>query len=228
MYVSGFNKLSLVDFDGYVASTIFLSNCNFRCSFCHNSSLVLNKEDSIDFDLVLDYLRKRRGIIDAVCFTGGEPTLNKHLLEMIVKVKKMGFLVKLDTNGSNYNLMKYLLENNLVDYVAMDIKTDIDSYKEVIKTDFDNDSIINSINYLISSEYDYEFRTTLVKEYHNEDTIKKIALLCKNAKKFFLQKLVISDLCFDKTLNPVSFTEAENYKNILKKTIKNVNLRGYQ
>ena len=128
MKIAGIQKLSLVDFDGHISSTIFTSGCNFACAFCHNSSLIPNSNDLLKIDDVLNFLNKRKNMLDSVCITGGEPTLHKDLPEFISKIKEMGYLVKLDTNGTNPEMIQYLVENKLIDYIAMDIKNIPEKY----------------------------------------------------------------------------------------------------
>ena len=128
MKISGIQKLSLVDFDGHISSTIFTSGCNFACTFCHNSSLIEGTKEIIKEDEIIDFLFKRRKMLDSICITGGEPTLQKDLPDFISKIKEMGYLVKLDTNGTNPEMVKYLVENNLIDYIAMDIKNTVEKY----------------------------------------------------------------------------------------------------
>lgn len=233
MNIKGFQKLSLVDYDGYISCTIFLGGCNFRCPFCHNSALVtsldvnkFNNED-ISLESILSYLDKRKGIIQAVCVTGGEPTINHDLKEMLLEIKKRGYFIKLDTNGTNLLLLKELLEEKIIDYVAMDVKNSLNKYKLTTNSNIDSNIIKQTIDFLINSEYEYEFRTTLVEEFHKEEDIQEMASLLKGAKRLFLQKFINSENCIDKSLHEVCFDKATNYKDVLNKTIKNVSLRGY-
>lgn len=225
----GIEKLSLLDYDEKVSCVLFCEHCNFKCPFCHNSSLVFalyNKE--IPFDEIISYLKKRIGILDAVVISGGEPTLMPDLKNKIKQIKDLGFLVKLDTNGSNPKIIKDLVENKLIDYVAMDVKNSIKKYKETTGCQHLNiENIIKSINYLKSGVIPYEFRTTLVKEFHNEVSIKELGELIQGAEKLFLQKFIASDECIDNTLNEIEINVAKKYKNILSNYVKNVELRGY-
>ena len=140
MKISGLQKLSLVDYDGHITATIFASGCNFVCPFCHNSRLVNNLEDAIPEADILDYLDKRKNMLDAVCISGGEPTLYHDLPEVIKKIKSLGYLIKLDTNGTNPAMIEQLFKNHLVDYIAMDIKNSYDKYPKTIgkQTDLEN------------------------------------------------------------------------------------------
>lgn len=225
----GIEKLSLVDFDEKISCVLFMQGCNFRCPFCHNRDLALSKIDTfIPFQDVLDYLSSRKNIIDAVVVSGGEPTLMPDLKEKITKIKKMGFLVKIDTNGTNFNVLKDLIDNKLIDYVAMDIKNDFANYPLTAGvSNIDYSNIKKSIEYLINGSIDYEFRTTLVKEFHSEESIKNMSVLLKGAKKLFLQKYIASDSCFNSKLNFVEKKVSQYYIEILKENIDSVELRGY-
>ena len=195
MIISGFQKLSLVDFDGHISATIFVSGCNFACPFCHNAGLVNGSEPQISESEVLEYLSKRFGLLDGVCVSGGEPTLYPDLPKFISKLKSIGYLVKLDTNGTNPEMVKYLVENKLVDYIAMDIKNSEDNYNKTIGKDYDFGKIKTTIEYIINCGVDYEFRTTLVKSLHTFEDIQKIEKLIACAKKYYLQKFVDSGNC---------------------------------
>ncbi len=225
----GIEKLSLVDFDEKISCVLFMQGCNFRCPFCHNRDLALSKIDTfIPFQDVLDYLSSRKNIIDAVVVSGGEPTLMPDLKEKITKIKNMGFLVKIDTNGTNFNVLKDLIDNKLIDYVAMDIKNDFANYPLTAGvSNIDYSNIKKSIEYLINGSIDYEFRTTLVKEFHSEESIKNMSVLLKGAKKLFLQKYIASDSCFNSKLNFVEKKVSQHYIEILKENIDSVELRGY-
>lgn len=225
----GIEKLSLVDFDEKISCVLFMQGCNFRCPFCHNRDLALSKIDTfIPFQDVLDYLSSRKNIIDAVVVSGGEPTLMPDLKEKITIIKNMGFLVKIDTNGTNFNVLKDLIDNKLIDYVAMDIKNDFANYPLTAGvSNIDYSNIKKSIEYLINGSIDYEFRTTLVKEFHNEESIKNMSVLLKGAKKLFLQKYIASDSCFNSKLNFVEKKVSQHYIEILKENIDSVELRGY-
>ena len=229
--ILGFEKLSLVDYDSYVACTIFTGNCNFNCPFCHNSSLVLayNEIEEIKKEDILNYLKDRKKMIDAVCISGGEPSLYKGLIELIDDIKKMGYLVKLDTNGSNFDLLKYLIDNKKIDYVAMDVKNSINRYYETIGIENSNllNNVLKSIELLKEDKIDYEFRTTLVEELHSLEDIKEIGELLKGSKRLFLQKFVDRGTCLKNNLHEVSSDNALKYKEVLEKYINNVNLRGY-
>lgn len=227
MKISGFQKLSLVDFDGHISATIFVSGCNFACPFCHNAGLVNGSEPQISESEVLDYLSKRFGLLDGVCVSGGEPTLYPDLPKFIAKLKSIGYLVKLDTNGTNPEMVKYLVENKLVDYIAMDIKNSKDSYNKTIGKDYDFGKIKTTIEYIMNCKVDYEFRTTLVKSLHTFEDIQKIAKLIAGAKKYYLQKFVDSDNCISSGLTAIDKKTATEYLEYLQKFIPSTKLRGY-
>ena len=227
----GIEKLSLVDYEGKLACTLFTNGCNFKCPFCHNSSLVTNYDNNnyIEDEEIYLYLEKRKKQIDAVVITGGEPTLMPNLIEHITKIKQLGYLVKLDTNGTNPDIIKKLLDLNLIDYIAMDIKNSYNKYD--VTTGIKNislDNIKQSINLILNCNIDYEFRTTLVKEYHNEEDIKEIALMIKGAKTHFLQCFIDKGTCIKNDLHEVSKEDALKFKQILEHTISYVSLRGYE
>lgn len=230
MKIFGMEKLSLVDYDGKVATTLFTGSCNFKCGFCHNSALVLDYS-SLPFyseEEIFSYLTKRKGIIEGVCVSGGEPTLSPDLPFFIEKIKNLGYAVKLDTNGTNPEMVKSLNENGLCDYFAMDIKNNREDYANIIGFDkFDTTKIEKTVDYFLSGCADYEFRTTLIKEYHKQENILKIAEWISGAKKYFLQKFKLSDTCIQKDLSGVDDATAVLYRDILRKNIPNTNLRGY-
>ena len=194
MLINGFQKMTLLDFPGKVACTVFLGGCNFRCPFCHNAGLVLGSNpESYTEEEILSYLEKRKGLLDGVCITGGEPTLRPDLLPFIEKVKALGFAVKLDTNGTNPALLKELLDNALVDYVAMDIKNSFEKYPETCGLDvMELDSIKESIALLIGGKVDFEFRTTVVSPLHTAEDIEALAKEISGAEKYFIQNFVDS------------------------------------
>lgn len=231
MEFSGLEKLSLVDYDDKLCCVLFTSGCNFRCPFCQNGDLVLNgiSTASIPFNEILDYLKKRRNLLDAVTISGGEPTLMNDLKEKIIEIKKLGYLVKLDTNGTNPTLLKDLVNSHLIDYVAMDIKNSLLGYSKTIGVTLKYEKEIKeSIEFLISNKIKYEFRTTLVNEFHDLESILAMGQLIKGADKLFLQHFVSSDRCIKKDLHEVNLSTAKEFINILKPYVKTVNLRGYE
>lgn len=231
MEFAGLQKISLVDYEGKVACTLFTAGCNFRCPFCHNSDLVIYAKNVnyIPFDEILDYLNKRKGMLDAVVITGGEPTLMPDLKEKLYEIKKLGYKIKLDTNGTNPDIVKELVDLKLIDYVAMDIKNSYEGYSKTIGLEsYDSNKILESINYLLSGEVDYEFRTTLVREFHSDEDIKNIAKMIQGAKRYYLQEFKNSGHCIDSSLHEVPLNDAMRFKSILLPYIKEVKLRGYE
>ena len=224
----GIDKFSLLDYEDKVSCVLFCKPCNFRCPFCHNGTTVLEADTHIPFEDILDYLKSRKGLIDAVVVSGGEPTLMPDLKEKIIKLKELGFLVKLDTNGTNPEIVKDLYESKLIDYVAMDIKNSFEKYPLTAGAKNINlNKVKETIDYLMNSGIDYEFRTTLIDEFHKEEDIEKIGELIKGANKMFLQKFVERDSCIQKGLHEVNKENAIKFQKILQKSIKNVYLRGY-
>jgi len=227
MNIQGIENVSFVDYPNKICATIFTGGCNFKCPYCHNSGIVESKYKKIDENEILTNLEKRKKLIDAVTISGGEPTLQKDILEFAGKIKKMGFLVKLDTNGTNPDVLKKLLENKLIDYVAMDIKINFSDYDKIANSNFDIKNIKKSLHILHKSKIDYELRTTLVENLHTYESIKKLAEDLKGEKILYLQKFVNSENCFEKGLKEIKKDVVIEYQNLLLKTIKNVQLRGY-
>lgn len=227
MKISGIQKLSLVDYDGHIGATIFVSGCNFACPFCHNAGLVAGTESQIDSNDILEYLQKRFGLLEAVIISGGEPTLYPDLPKFIEQIKKMGYLVKLDSNGTNPEMIKYLYENHLIDYIAMDIKNSFEKYPTITNKNCDIKKIKQSIKYIMSCGIDYEFRTTLVAEFFDENDIKKIGKNIAHAKRYYLQKFEDSGNCISQGLHAISKAQALEFQKTLVKTIPNTKLRGY-
>ena len=230
MAIVGIDKLSLLDYEDKVSVVLFSQACNMRCPFCHNGEAVLgaSKEDEIDFNEILDFLKTRKGLIDAVVFTGGEPTLEPDLKVKIKAVRDLGFLIKLDTNGTNPEIVESLLDEGLIDYVAMDIKNCPNLYAETCGLKFINvDNIKKSIAIIMAKAPDYEFRTTLVKELHERMDYEAFLNLIKGAKRLFLQKFVDREGCIKKGLHEVSIEEANKLRDYLITGIKEVTLRGY-
>ena len=230
MEFAGLQKISLVDYEGKVACTLFTAGCNFRCPFCHNADLVIYAKNVnyIPFEEILDYLNKRKGMLDAVVITGGEPTLMPDLKEKLYEIKKLGYKIKLDTNGTNPDIVKELVDLELIDYVAMDIKNSYEGYPKTIGLEeIDEKPILESINYLLSGAVDYEFRTTLVREFHTDEDIKNIAKMIKGAKRYFLQEFKNSGHCINPNLHEVPLHDAMRFKSILLPYINDVKLRGY-
>lgn len=218
--IKGFVTSSLVDWDGKIAATIFLGACNFKCRFCSNKELVLesDKLKSISFKEIKESLEKNREFIDGIVISGGEPTIYSDLPDLCEKIKKLGFKVKVDTNGSNPEMLLILLDRNLADCVAMDIKTSFSKYKEI--TNFDDIEKIKKSILLVSRFPEYEFRTTLFPEIKKEDLLEISEYLKKNNanKAFFLQQFRNWD-CIDKSaeeIKPYKKEEIENFLNLVR------------
>ncbi len=228
MQIHGFNKTTLLDFPGHLASTVFTGGCNMRCPYCQNADLVLNpmSQPLISEEVVFDHIKKRKGIIEGVCITGGEPTLQADLEAFIKRLKELGVMVKLDSNGYRPEVLKRLMENGLLDYVAMDIKSSLDDYHTVAGVKLDTSLIKESIDLLKNGPIDYEFRTTVVKELHSKETFEKIGELLSGAKQYFLQGYIDSERVIDRRFSSYTKEELEGFVTILKKTIKNVSIRG--
>ncbi|MCQ2772032.1 MAG: anaerobic ribonucleoside-triphosphate reductase activating protein [Bacilli bacterium] len=230
MDFSGWEKLSLLDFDDNISTTLFTAGCNFRCPFCHNSSLVLDPTDAptIPWSEIREYLIKRKKILDAVCITGGEPTLMPDLEDKLKEIKEIGYIVKLDTNGSHPEVLKRLVEHGLVDYVAMDIKNSKEKYGETIgirKINIKN--IQESVEYLLTNGIPFEFRTTIIDEYHSKDDFVEIGKWIKGAKRYYLQRYIDSENCIAHGLHMIPKEKALEYKALLEQYIDHVSLRGY-
>lgn len=229
MNFNGFQKLTLLDYPGHVACTLFTAGCNFRCPFCHNASLVTHIGDSEHYseEFVLDYLSKRKGIIDGVCITGGEPLLHDGLKGFIKKVKDMDYLVKLDTNGYLPDRLISLVDNGLVDYVAMDIKNSKEKYVLSAGIDsLDITQIEKSVSFLFENHVEYEFRTTVVNELHTLRDIESAAEWISGAQKYFLQSFTDSgDLICD-NLSAVETQTIKMMQEVASKYVKNVEIRG--
>lgn len=192
MKVYGFQKLTLLDYPEKVACTVFTGGCNFRCPFCQNGNLVLRPEGEIRIptEEVLAFLKKRRGILEGVCVTGGEPTLQFDLMGFLTDVKELGYSTKLDTNGYRPGILRQLVEEGLVDYVAMDLKNAPDRYARtcgIREEDFYLENILESAAYLMEEKVDYEFRTTVMKELHDAESFEKIGTWIAGAKNYYLQ-----------------------------------------
>ncbi len=229
MKFNGFQKLTLLDYPGKVACTLFTAGCNLRCPFCHNASLVTHIDNvvSYDEDEILDFLRKRQGILGGVCITGGEPLMQSGVTDFIKKVKELGFSVKLDTNGTFPEKLTMLAESKLIDYVAMDIKNCKEKYAVTSGiTDLNIGNIEKSVEFLLSGKIPYEFRTTVVAEFHTPQDIGKIAKWIKGADKYYLQNFVDSGDLIEDGLCAVSPETMQNMRAVAAKFIPNAEIRG--
>ncbi|MBQ8782899.1 MAG: anaerobic ribonucleoside-triphosphate reductase activating protein [Clostridia bacterium] len=229
MVFSGFQKLTLLDYPGRVACTLFTAGCNLRCPFCHNASLVthINNEIVYPRDEVLSYLQKRKGLLEGVCITGGEPLLHNDLEDFILEVKKLGYFVKLDTNGTFPEKLKRLVNSSLIDYVAMDIKNCMDKYALTVGIEsFNVSDIEESVDFLLQNKIDYEFRTTVVNEFHTVQDIENIAKWISGAPRYFLQNFIDSGDLIGDNLSSVDLEVLSEMKNISTKYVQNTEIRG--
>jgi len=229
MQIHGLNKTTLLDYPEHLAATIFTGGCNFRCPFCHNKSLVLspNLQPTLSDDSVMDFLKKRQGILAGVCITGGEPTLQQDLFSFLEKIKQLGYLIKLDTNGYRPEVLKNLVANNLIDYVALDIKSSLTEYHKIACVNpFQISLIKESVSFLMSGNIDYEFRTTIVKELHSIDTISDISDWISGCKAYFLQNFEESDEVITQGFHSHNRETLESFISLLQEKIPSATLRG--
>ncbi len=227
MNILGVEKSSFIDYPGNICTVIFTGGCNFKCPYCHNSSIVNNIGDRIEEEEIISFLKKRKKFVDALCITGGEPTLQKDLYNFICKVKEEGFLIKLDTNGTNPVLLKKLIDQKLVDYVAMDIKAPLNKYLNIINANVNIDDIRKSIDILLENRVDYEFRTTICKELVTIDDIKTIAEEIKGCKTYALQNFRDRETVLggENKLTPYKDEELKEIEEIIKPLLNKVMIR---
>lgn len=226
MTINGLLKLTLLDFPGKCACTVFFCGCNFRCPFCHNATLVRGEGEDISEEEFFSFLSKREGILDGVCITGGEPTLQKGLRDFIKRIKDMGFAVKLDTNGARPDVLGSLLSEGLLDYVAMDIKSSPEGYERAAGCKIDTDKIKESISLLIGGNADYEFRTTVATGAVTLADMEGIGNLIKGAKRYFLQGFVDSGDLIGEGVGGYSKEEMEEMRRAVLPFVPSTELRG--
>lgn len=230
--IGGIKKTSLVDFPGKVAAVVFTQGCNFRCGYCHNPSLVVlsphwGEGAGVRGKDFLSFLKTRIDKLDGVVISGGEPTLQSGLYDFIKEIKKMGFDVKLDTNGTNPDIVEQLLNDNLVDYIAMDIKAPLKKYEKIVDSIFNIENIPKTIDMILNSSIDYEFRTTVIKSQLTLDDFDKIGQMIKGAKHYYLQKFVPSNILDNNLMNEQTYTD-EEFKIICKNLKKYVEFADYR
>lgn len=237
MVISGLQKVTLLDYPGHIACTVFFGNCNLRCPFCHNMELVLNPEifPKYSVDDILDFLKDRKGRLDGVAITGGEPLLNSDIEKLLIPIKDLGYPIKLDTNGFFPKMIDKLIEDNLVDYFAMDIKSGISNYLRVSGVD-KNDTgytenkcievIEESIDLLMNKAKDYEFRTTCVKGLHTKDDFYEIKDMISGAKRYFLQNYKAAPGMENLPFKSFTKDELNDFVDIVKTNINEINIRG--
>ena len=229
MKIAGLQKLTLLDYPGKVACSVFTPGCNYRCPFCHNAALVLpeRSRDEISKGDVLAFLRKRVGMLDGVCVSGGEPLLQAGLADFLREVKELGYVVKLDTNGSNPDLLGRLIDEGLLDYAAMDIKNTLAKYAETAGVPgMDLNAVVQSAELLMRERIPFEFRTTLVREFHTLEDVLEIGRWLQGATRYFLQHFVDSGDLLSSGLHPVPEDEMRVMADSLRPYIKEVELRG--
>lgn len=226
--LAGLQKTTFIDYPEKIACIVFTQGCNFRCGYCHNPELFENKEPVLSVSAFFEFLNKRKGKLDGVVITGGEPTLHgKDLIEFIKEVKSLGFLVKLDTNGTHPDVLQELLDENLLDYIAMDIKAPLAKYKTITRTDIDTKIIKKSIDIIMNSGVDYEFRTTIVKSQLSVEDLRQIGELIQGAKRYYMQKFLATKILDETLMSEESYTDEEfkNLRTILEEYVDFVDYR---
>ena len=231
MNIAGLQKLTTSDFPGYLSCIVFTQGCNLKCPYCQNSELIpmvrTFKDDSLTSEDILEFLHKRKNILEGVVVTGGEPLVHSDIEEFISKIKEIGYKIKLDTNGTNPKLLKRLIESNLIDYVAMDIKNDFENYAKTVGVqNFDVQNIKESIDILKNSKIDFEFRTTIVKEFHNVASISNICETIGKAPKYFIQNFEDSSNVIDHNLHGFKYEELKELQEYFEPRYPNFRVRG--
>jgi len=228
MKIHGLQKMTLLDFPGRVACTVFLGGCDFRCPFCHNFELVDGTAQPLmDDEELLAFLGKRRGLLDGVAFTGGEPCLHRELPELLERIRSLGFATKLDTNGCHPDLLEEILARGLVDYVAMDIKNSPAKYAATCGVEqVDMDAVRRSISLLMNGTTDYEFRTTVIREFHEASDFPAIGQMIQGAKRYFLQCFTDRDTVPCRTLHAPTAEELRRFADIVRPYVMDTQLRG--
>ena len=228
MEIQGLQKMTLLDYPGKVACTVFLGGCDLRCPFCHNSGLVLGPMPSeLDSGELLAFLKKRVGLLDGVCITGGEPLLRQELPHLLGEIRALGYPVKLDTNGSHPERLRDMVEQELVSYVAMDIKNSPERYGETVGIPgLDLTPFRESVAFLLSGAVDYEFRTTVVREFHDQESFQSIGPWIAGARRYFLQSFVDRDTVLQEGLHPWEPETLEDFARLVQPYVEQVELRG--
>ena len=228
MEIQGLQKMTLLDYPGRVACTVFLGGCDLRCPFCHNGGLVLEAAPpQLDSGELLAFLKKRVGLLDGVCITGGEPLLRPGLAGLLAQIKELGYPVKLDTNGSHPERLRSLVEAGLIDYAAMDIKNSPQRYGETAGLPgLELTPFRESVSYLLQGTVDYEFRTTVVREFHDADSFRAIGPWIAGAKRYFLQSFVDRDSVIQAGLHPWDKSALEHFAELVRPYVQQVEVRG--
>ncbi len=225
MEIAGFEKLSFIDYPGKACSIVFTPRCNFRCPYCHNFEIINGSQHLIPEKEVFSFLEKRKGVIDAVEITGGEPTLQFDLIEFIEKVRELGFLIKLDTNGSNPKMLKQILDLGIVNYVAMDVKAPLKKYELIAGVKVDEKAIASSIGLIMKKAPEYEFRTTVFPALKEQD-FHEIGELIKGAEKYYLQQFRNKHTLAANHVVPYPPKKLKEFAEIMKAYVKKVEIRG--
>lgn len=228
MNINGLQKLTLLDFPGRVACTVFLAGCPFRCPFCHNSELLSrNAETVMDDKELLQFLEKRKNLLDGVAVTGGEPLMTDEIFPLLRSIRQLGYAVKLDTNGAYPQRLQRIVEEGLADYIAMDIKNSPQRYAETIGLNsFDLTPIRESVALLMEKAPDYEFRTTVVEELHDDNSFREIGEWIRGAKRYFIQPFIDRDTVLAEGLHAPAAVKLKNYAEIIGQYVGSVGIRG--
>ena len=228
MKIHGLQKMTLLDYPGHVACTVFLGGCDLRCPFCHNFELIDGSAEPImDDQELLSFLKKRQGLLDGVAITGGEPCLRPDLIDLIKDIRALGYPVKLDTNGLHPDVLETLVKERLVDYVAMDIKNSPEHYAQTSGVEtIDLDKIRRSISILMHGPVDYEFRTTVIDQLHNAQDMEGIGTLIQGAKRFFLQAFTDRDSVPFAGFSAPPAEKMRSYAEIVGKYVQETTIRG--
>jgi len=229
MKIGGLQKLSLIEYDGILSCIVFTIGCNFRCPYCHNPELVLPEKFPVEIPLedFFQFLKQRQKYLKGVCITGGEPTIQTDLPVFIKEIKELGFSVKLDTNGSNPEMLEDLIKNGNIDYIALDVKGPLEKYNEIVKVEVDTEKILKSIYLIKNSAIPYEFRTTVVKSQLSFDDFKKIGKTISGCKNYYLQKFIPSKCVDPSFINEPTYSddELEKIKEIMLNYVENCYIR---
>jgi pyruvate formate lyase activating enzyme len=209
MKIGGLEKCSLIDYPGKICAIVFTSGCNFRCHYCHNPELVLQTATLMSEDDVFGFLERRKNILDAVTVTGGEPTVHPDLLDFLGRIKELGFLVKLDSNGTSPQVLKEAVAKGLVDYIAMDIKSPLEKYPLTIGREVNIDALKESISFIMESGVDYEFRTTVVKSLLPKEDLYLMGKTIEGARAYYLQKFIPSKTLNDMFMLEMTYSDEE-------------------
>ncbi len=228
MPIHGLQKLTLLDFPGRIACTVFLAGCPFRCPYCHNSDLLAPEAEPFMSDEELaGFLKKRKGLLDGVAVTGGEPLMHEEIFDLLRMFRELGYPVKLDTNGAYPERLKKIVEEGLADYIAMDVKNSPERYPATVGLDaYPIDRIDESIRFLLGARVDYEFRTTVVDEFHDEDSFVGIGNWIRGAKRYFLQPFTDRDTVLTQGLTPPSESKLISYLSVMKPFVQAAEIRG--